>query len=65
MTVVAERKPQLAVVGCEVRFRETGEVVGYLVTAAAAGALEQALTENGFWLVPARSESTIRAHALA
>jgi len=52
MTAIARSRNLPKEVRCEVRSPGTNEVIGYLVVGGAAGCLEEALTENGFWLVP-------------
>jgi hypothetical protein len=62
MTAIAEAgarsKPQASPepspreVRCEVYSADTHEVLGYLVVGGTASCLEQALTRNGFSLVP-------------
>jgi hypothetical protein len=55
MTALPKRSTQLEQVKCAVRCPETDEVVGYLLMGEGTGELEQALTENGFWLTPVTS----------
>jgi hypothetical protein len=52
MTAAARSRTRPNEVRCEVRSPGTEEVIGYVVVGGAATCLEQALTENGFWLVP-------------
>ena len=52
MTATTQNSIHPREVRCEVRTPETDEILGYLVVGGTAACLEQALTENGFWLVP-------------
>jgi len=52
MTAVAKRSTQPKRTEYAVRCPGTSEVMGYLAAGEGTGCLEQALTENGFWLVP-------------
>lgn len=62
MTVVAERKAHVEATGYEVRFGGKGQVVAYVVSGPGAASLEQALTDNGFWLVPVQSRTPSDEH---
>ncbi len=52
MTALPKRSMQSEQMKCAVRCPGTNEVVGYLLAGEGTGELEQALTQNGFWLTP-------------
>ena len=52
MTATARSRTRPKEARCEVRCPGTEEVLGYVVVGGAAACLEQALAENGLWLVP-------------
>jgi hypothetical protein len=52
MTVIAQGRTRPREVRCEIRCPGTEEVLGYLLVGGTASCLEQALAQNGFWLVP-------------
>jgi hypothetical protein len=58
MTAVTKRRPQLQQMGYAVRCPGSDEVMGYLVVGDTNDCLGQALTQNGFWLVPLAPKPT-------
>jgi hypothetical protein len=65
MTATTQNSIHPQEVRCEVRSRETDEILGYLVVGGTAACLEQALTENGFSLVPVTKRRSRAARAVA
>jgi|GEM_PF-3253340 len=58
MTVATKYWTQSNQINCEIRSPDSKEVFGYVVLGNGASSLEQALTANGFWLVPISAHPT-------
>ncbi len=65
MTAIARSRTRPKEVRCEVRSPGTEEVLGYLVVGGASACLEQALAENGLWVVPMRPRRAKAKQAVA
>ena len=65
MTAIARSRTRPKEVRCEVHSPGTDEVLGYLVVGGTSACLEQALSENGFWLVPVRPRRAKAKQAVA
>jgi hypothetical protein len=57
MATAAVRKVDLDAASYEVRFGGRGQLVAHVMAGPGAAPLEQALTDNGFWLVPVQSRA--------
>ncbi len=55
MTALPKRSTQSEQMKFAVRCPATNQVVGYLLMGEGTGELEQALTQNGFWLTPVKT----------